>query len=106
MLVWASNSYMAGALMCVIGGGLGTLTPIAWGILQELSPPSMVGRALAVYSTGAMTAAIGGLTFFGWVTGEFGEPISLIGIALVLLATAVVAATFSRWVRNDVAARG
>lgn len=104
-LVWVSNSFVAGALMCVIGGGLGTLTPIAWGILQELSPPSMVGRALAVYSTGAMTAAIGGLTFFGWLTGEFGEPISLAGIGLVLLATAVVAATFSRWVRNDVAAR-
>lgn len=105
MLVWASNSYVAGALMCVIGGGLGTLIPIAWGVLQELSPPFMVGRALAVYSTGAMTAAIGGLTFFGWVTGEFGEPISLAGIGLVLFATAVVAATFSRWVRSDVAAR-
>jgi MFS family permease len=104
-LVWVSNGYVAGALMCLIGGGLGTLTPIAWGVLQELSPPSMVGRALAVYSTGAMTAAIGGLTFFGWVASEFGEPTSLIGIGLVLLATAVVAATFSRWVRSDVAAR-
>jgi hypothetical protein len=65
----------------------------------------MVGRALAVYATGAMTAAIGGLTFFGWMTGEVGESISLVGIGLVLFATAVVAATFSRWVRSDVAAR-
>ena len=104
-LVGATNGYVAGALMCLVGGGLGTLTPIAWGVLQELSPPSMVGRALAVYSTGAMTAAIAGLTFFGWVATEFGESISLIGIGLVLLATAIVAATFSRWVRSDVAAR-
>ncbi len=103
--VWAPNGYVAGVLMGLMGVGLGTMTPIAWGVLQELAPPSMVGRALAVYSTGAMTAAIVGMTFFGWMAGQFGESVSVLGIAAVLVATAIVAAAFTRWVQHDVAGR-
>lgn len=99
-LVWAANGYWAGLWMGVMGMGLGTMTPIAWGVLQELAPPAMVGRALAVYSTGAMTAAIVGMTFFGWLAGEFGEPVSVLGIAVVLFATSAVAAFFARWVER------
>ena len=51
--------------MIVIGGGMGAFTPIAWGIVQELTPRMMVGRVLGLYGTGAMTAAISGISMFG-----------------------------------------
>ncbi len=97
-LVWVGDRYTAGALMVLIGGGFGALTPIAWGVLQELAPPNMVGRALALYSTGAMTAAIGGMSFFGWATEHWGERLSVMGIGVVLFITAIFAASFARWV--------
>lgn len=96
-LVLVSDRYLAGALMVLIGGGLGALTPIAWGILQELVPPQMVGRALALYSTGAMSAAIGGMWFFGWTSEHWGEQLSVVGIGVVLFLTAIFSGTFARW---------
>lgn len=96
-LVWGFNRMGAGLLMTVIGIGAGTLTPIAWGVLQEIAPPNMIGRILALYSTGAMTTAMAGMTFFGWVTQEFGEKPGVLGIGLTLFATAAAVAVFSRW---------
>lgn len=96
-LIWVTDRYLAGALMVLIGCGLGALTPIAWGVLQELAPPQMVGRALALYSTGAMTAAIGGMSFFGWTSERWGEQWSVMGIGVVLFITAIFAALFARW---------
>jgi MFS family permease len=97
-LVFARSGIQAGLLMGVIGLGMGALTPIAWGVLQELTPKDMVGRVLALYNTGAMTAAIGGILTFGWITERLGEPTGVIGIGLVLLATAVMAGGFGHWV--------
>ena len=98
-LVWASDRLVAALLMGIIGGGKGALTPIAWGVLQEITPRHMIGRVLALYTTGAMASAITGMVIFGWITQEFGERTSVISIGLILLATAVAAATFSRSVR-------
>jgi DHA3 family macrolide efflux protein-like MFS transporter len=58
----------------------------------------MVGRVLSLYTTGAMVAAIAGITTFGWITQEFGERTSVIGIGLMLFATALTAVALSRWV--------
>jgi MFS family permease len=98
-LVGAFNRPAAGLLMALVGIGAGVLTPVAWGVLQEIAPAHMVGRVLALYSTGAMATAMAGMTFFGWVTQEFGERPSVIGIGLILFASATAAAVFSRWVR-------
>ncbi|WP_447975284.1 MFS transporter [Nitrospira sp. Kam-Ns4a] len=95
-LVWASDRVVAVGLMVLVGVGAGTLTPIAWGVLQELSPTHLVGRVLAIYTTGAMTSAISGMTVFGWITQEFGERWGIIGIGMVLGATGLVAAAISR----------
>ena len=65
VLVWTNNLWLVGVLMIVIGGGMGAFNPIAWGIVQELTPRMMVGRVLGLYSTGAMTAAIMGISIFG-----------------------------------------
>src|ERR1041384_8177795 len=73
MLVWTKDRYLVSLLMIVIGGGMGAFTPIAWGIVQELTPRKMVGRVLGLYSMGAMMAAISGISLFGWATERFGE---------------------------------
>ncbi|HJU06751.1 MAG TPA: MFS transporter [Nitrospiraceae bacterium] len=98
-LLWISNRLWAAVLMTVIGAGIGVFTPIAWGILQELSPDHMVGRALTLYGTGAMAAAIAGMATFGWLTEQYGERASVIGIVLIMFATAAMAGGFSGWLR-------
>jgi MFS transporter, DHA3 family, macrolide efflux protein len=90
------DPYLAGFLMGVIGCGMGAFTPIAWGIIQELAPRQMIGRVLGLYGTGAMTAAIGGISAFGWITEQQGPETGLLGIALVLLLTALGATRMSR----------
>jgi DHA3 family macrolide efflux protein-like MFS transporter len=96
LFVWAPNRVVATLLMGVIGGGLGVFTPIAWGALQELSPDHLVSRALTLYGASAMTAAIIGMTVFGWLTERFGVRASLFGIAFMLFATGLVAASLRR----------
>ncbi len=95
-LIWTSDPYVAALLMGIVGCGLGAFTPIAWGMIQELAPNQMVGRVLGLYGTGAMTAAIGGISAFGWITEQQGPETGLLGIGAVLLMSALVAARMSR----------
>jgi MFS family permease len=96
LLLCVPDRLVATLLMGVIGGGFGVFTPIAWGALQELSPDHLVSRALTLYGAGAMTAAIAGITAFGWLTQEFGVQASILGIAAILLLTGSVAAYLGR----------
>jgi len=100
VLVWTKNLYLVSLLMIVIGGGMGAFTPIAWGIVQELTPPTMVGRVLGLYSTGAMTAAISGISLFGQVTERFGESTGIAGIGATFLLTASLGGWLSWSIRN------
>lgn len=90
------DPYLAGFFMGIVGCGMGAFTPIAWGIIQELVPSQMIGRVLGLYGTSAMTAAIGGISAFGWITEQQGPETGLLGIALVLLVTALAATRMSR----------
>jgi MFS family permease len=96
-LAGAPDSFVAAACMIVIGAGIGAFTPIAWGVLQEVSPERLVGRVLTIYGTGAMTAAIAGMTAFGWITEQVGERTSVMGIGLVLVTTAGLVHISGRW---------
>lgn len=87
-------------IVIVIGMGSGVLTPIEWGIIQEISPPHLIGRVLALYGTLAMLAAIGGMTTFGWIMEQFGETWTLLGMGVILLITSQVAFQLSRRVRS------
>jgi MFS transporter, DHA3 family, macrolide efflux protein len=87
-------------VVIAIGMGSGVLTPIEWGIIQEISPPQLLGRVLALYGTFAMLAAIAGMTTFGWIMEHVGEFATLLGMGLVLLITSRVAFQLSRRVRN------
>jgi MFS family permease len=98
-LVWVSDHLLALILMGIIGWGKGALTPITWGVVQEITPGHMVGRVLSLYTAGAMAAAIAGITMFGWITQEVGERTSVIGIGLMLFATSLTAVALSRWVQ-------
>jgi MFS family permease len=95
-LTWTPHAYQAGLLLGLIGGGMGVFTPIAWGIIQELTPGHLIGRVLALYGTGAMTAAIAGISSFGWITERYGPGVGLLGIGIVMCATALVALRMSR----------
>jgi DHA3 family macrolide efflux protein-like MFS transporter len=100
VLVWTKDLFLVGLLMIVIGGGMGAFTPIAWGIVQELTPRTMVGRVLGLYSTGAMTAAISGISLFGQVTERFGESTGIAGIGATFLLTASLGGWLSWSIRN------
>ncbi len=100
VLVWTNNLWLVGLLMVVIGGGMGAFTPIAWGIVQELTPGNLVGRVMSLYSTGAMAAAISGISMFGWVTERFGESTGVAGIGATFLLTASLGAWLSWSIRT------
>ena len=99
-LVWTKDIYLVSLLMMVIGGGMGAFTPIAWGVVQELTPRMMVGRVLGLYGTGAMTAAISGISLFGQITERFGESTGIAGIGATFLLTASLGGWLSWSVRN------
>jgi MFS transporter, DHA3 family, macrolide efflux protein len=100
VLVWTKNLYLVSLLMIVIGGGMGAFTPIAWGIVQELTPANLVGRVMSLYSAGAMTAAISGISLFGWVTERFGESTGVAGVGAAFLLTASLGGWLSWSIRN------
>src|SRR5262245_7075420 len=87
---------MAAALIIVFGGSTAVFTPIVWAMLQELTPAPLLGRVFTTFSTGAMASAMAGMAGFGWVTDAVGPAASLVGIGVLLLCTATVAAAFSR----------
>jgi MFS family permease len=75
--------------------GLGMWTPIAWGLIQEISPAHMVGRVMSIYTAIATTASMLGMAAFGWIIEAFNERTGLIGIGVVLVIMAAVAAGFT-----------
>ncbi len=86
----------AGIFVAVIGVSTALFTPIVWTSLQELTPADLSGRVFTTFSVGAMSSAMAGITGFGWMMDQAGPEASLIGIGLVLLATATVAIRYSR----------
>jgi DHA3 family macrolide efflux protein-like MFS transporter len=87
---------MAAALIIVFGGSTAVFTPIVWAMLQELTPEPLLGRVFTTFSTGAMASAMAGMAGFGWAADAIGPAASLVGIGVLLLGTAAVAALFSR----------
>lgn len=100
MLVWSKDLFLVGLFMIVIGAGIGAFTPIAWSVIQELTPGNLVGRVMSLYSIGAMTAAIGGISMFGWVTEQFGESTGVVGIGTTFLLTAFLGSWLSWSIRT------
>ena len=87
---------MAAALIIVFGGSTAVFTPVVWAMLQELTPEPLLGRVFTTFSTGAMASAMAGMAGFGWAADAIGPAASLVGIGVLLLVTATVAAAFSR----------
>ncbi|BFU94940.1 MAG: putative Permease, MFS family [Nitrospira sp.] len=91
---------IAGALILIIGGSTALFMPIVWGVLQEVTPAPLLGRVFTTFSTGSMASAMAGMAGFGWAADTMGPHVSLLGIGLVLLGTACVAALSSRQFRR------
>ena len=86
---------IASVLMLVIGGSTALLTPVVFALLQEMTPVALLGRVFTAFSTGGMACAMAGMMGFGWVADAIGPGVSLLGISLVLLGTAVFTQRFS-----------
>ena len=91
---------IAAALILVIGGSTAMFMPIVWGVLQEVTPAPLLGRVFTTFSTGSMASAMAGMAGFGWAADTMGPHVSLLGIGLVLLGAACVAALSSRRIRR------
>jgi MFS family permease len=87
---------VAGALILIIGGSTALFMPIVWGVLQEVTPAPLLGRVFTTFSTGSMASAMAGMAGFGWAADTMGPHVSLLGIGLVLLCTAFIAALSCR----------
>ncbi len=98
-LTWTRDMHVAAFLVACIGIGFGTWTPIAWGIIQEVAPPGMVGRVMAVYTAIATATSMLGMSFFGWVAESFGSIVSVMGIAGVMFVLAGGSVWFSHRIR-------
>ncbi len=91
-----SAPLIAGAFILVIGGSTALFMPIMWGVLQEIIPEHLLGRVFATFSIGSMASAMVGMAGFGWAADTMGPHVSVLGIGLVLLIGACVAALCSR----------
>lgn len=87
-----STPLIAGACILVIGGSTALFMPIMWGVLQEIIPDHLLGRVFSMFSIGSMASAMVGMAVFGWAADTLGPHVSLLGIGLVLLIGACVAA--------------
>ena len=96
VLTWTDDFRMASVCVVCVGIGFGTWTPIAWGIIQEVAPPGMVGRVMAVYTAMATATSMAGMSAFGWVTESAGSVASIIGIGGVMFVLAAGTAWFGR----------
>ena len=96
MLGMLQAPIMAAVLIIIFGGSTAIFTPVVWAMLQELTPEPLLGRVFTTFSAGAMAAAMVGMAGFGWVADAIGPAASLLGIGVLLLGTATVAAAFSR----------
>lgn len=99
-LTWTDSVGVASAYVVCIGIGLGTWTPIAWGIIQEVAPPGMVGRVMAVYTAMATATSMLGMSAFGWVAESFGSITSVLGIGGVMGVLAWGSAWFGGRIRT------
>lgn len=104
-LTWTYDLRIAALLVACIGIGFGTWTPIAWGIIQEVAPPGMVGRVMAVYTAIATATSMVGMSFFGWVAESSGSVVSVVGIGGVMFVLAAGSAWFSQRIRFSESAK-
>jgi len=82
----------AAALIAIIGGSSGLITPLVSASLQERTPKELLARVFSVFNTGSMAFAMLGMTVLGWASDAFGASISLISIGSAQLVAAALTA--------------
>lgn len=95
-LQFLEGPWATGAVIAVIGGSSAMFTPLVWTMLQELTPAPLLGRVFTSFATAAMASSMAGMAGFGWLTDTLGPFVSLAGISIILLMTAVAAALFNQ----------
>jgi len=99
LLAATTQPLLSMGLVTLIGASLAAFTPVAWGLLQEMTPEKLRGRVFSVFNTGAMSASMIGMVAFGWTTDRLGPHTSLLGMTAVFGMTA--GATLLLWQFGD-----
>ena len=100
VLAATTQTFPAIGLAAVIRAALATFTPVAWGLLQEMTPDELRGRVFSVFNTGAMSASVLGMVGFGWTADRLCPVMSLLGMTAVFVLTAGVTlllSCFGEW---------
>jgi MFS family permease len=79
-------------LIAVVGVSSGVVNPFVSASIQERTPKHMLARVFSVFNTGALVAAMVGMTGAGWIADRMGPSISLVSTAGVTAAGAVLTA--------------
>lgn len=88
---------MALSLVAAIGATSGLVNPFVSASLQERTPREMLARVFSVFNSGTLVASMAGMTATGWVADRMGPVVSLVGIAMVHAAAAVLTALLIPW---------
>jgi MFS family permease len=79
-------------LIAVVGVSSGVVNPFVSASIQERTPKHMLARVFSVFNTGALVAAMVGMTGAGWIADRTGPSVSLMATAGVTAAGAVLTA--------------
>jgi MFS family permease len=79
-------------LIAVVGVSSGVVNPFVSASIQERTPKHMLARVFSVFNTGALVAAMVGMTGAGWIADRMGPSISLVSTAGMTAAGAVLTA--------------
>jgi MFS family permease len=79
-------------LIAMVGVSSGVVNPFVSASIQERTPKHMLARVFSVFNTGALVAAMVGMTGAGWIADRMGPSVSLVATAGVTAAGAVLTA--------------
>ena len=96
-LLISSSLVFASALIVVIGGTSGLITPLVSASLQERTPKDLMARVFGLFNTGTMVFSMVGMTLFGWMADSFGPAVCLMTIGAVNGAAAAISMVLLPW---------
>lgn len=87
-------------LIAAIGASSGLVNPFVSASLQERTPKNKLARVFSVFNSGTLVASMAGMTAAGWIADRMGPGVSLLAIAIVNGAAAVLTAILVPWCRR------
>ncbi len=89
-LTFVTSPWGAIGIVGLVGAGSAIFTPLMWTLLQERTPEGLRGRVFALVGATDMAAASAAMACMGWIAESLGPTVSLRGVSLLFLSTAVI----------------